>query len=238
MVRMTALNFVSAGILQCPEGAVKEIWRANRLWTIDVCCNSTLFNARPKTSWKSCQSSWRNWRSRPSTRQVGRLQIVNSKLTIGQKSLDNMNIVHNNVIVYATYFHLCQYWYSHYGFRFSRTEHMISFVSLVMVITNDDADAVVVDDDDDDDDSSYHLKHTMVTTSVHRCLLVRGIFWAHSCFLRWVSIASQKTTNIQNVTIFVETILILLLLPPLPTPMLYAIWSFESMGVSGLTPSN
>ena len=98
-------------------------------------CNSTLFNARPKTSWKSCQSSWRNWRSRPSTRQVGRLQIVNSKLTIGQKSLDNMNIVHNNVIVYATYFHLCQYWYSHYGFRFSRTEHMISFVSLVMVMT-------------------------------------------------------------------------------------------------------
>ena len=135
MVRMTALNFVSAGILQCPEGAVKEIWRANRHWTIDVCCNSTLFNARPKTSWKSCQSSWRNWRSRPSTRQVGRLQIVNSKLTIGQKSLDNMNIVHNNVIVYATYFHLCQYWYSHYGFRFSRTEHMISFVSLVMVMT-------------------------------------------------------------------------------------------------------
>ena len=92
MVRMTALNFVSAGILQCPEGAVKEIWRANRLWTIDVCCNSTLFNARPKTSWKSCQSSWRNWRSRPSTRQVGRLQIVNSKLTIGQKSLDNMSL--------------------------------------------------------------------------------------------------------------------------------------------------
>ena len=58
---------------------------------------------------------------------------------------------------------------------------MISFVRLVMVMTNDDADAVV---DDDDDDSSYHLKHTMVTTSVHRCLLVRGIFWAHSCFLR------------------------------------------------------
>ena len=60
---------------------------------------------------------------------------------------------------------------------------MISFVSLVMVMTNDDADAVV-DDDDDDDDGSYHLKYTMVTTSVHRCLLVRGIFWAHSCFLR------------------------------------------------------
>ena len=58
---------------------------------------------------------------------------------------------------------------------------MISFVSLVMVMTNDDADAVV---DDDDDDSLYHLKYTMVTTSVHRCLLVRGIFWAHSCFLR------------------------------------------------------
>ena len=58
---------------------------------------------------------------------------------------------------------------------------MISFVSLVMVMTNDDADAVV---DDDDDDGSYHLKYTMVTTSVHRCLLVRGIFWAHSCFLR------------------------------------------------------
>ena len=58
-------------------------------------CNSTLFNARPKTSWKSCQSSWRNWRSRPSTRQVGRLQIVNSKLTIDQKSWDKMNIVHN-----------------------------------------------------------------------------------------------------------------------------------------------
>ena len=126
-------------------------------------------------------------------------------------------------------------WYSHYGFPFTRTRHMISFVSLVMVMTNDDADAVV--DDDDDDDGSYHLKYTMVTTSVHRCLLVRGIFWAHSCFLRWVSIASQKPTNLQNVTIFVETNLILLLLPPLP-PMLYAIWSFESMGVSGLTPSN
>ena len=55
-------------------------------------CNSTLFNARPKTSWKSCQSSWRNWRSRPSTRQVGRLQNGNSKLAIGQKSLDNMSL--------------------------------------------------------------------------------------------------------------------------------------------------
>ena len=61
---------------------------------------------------------------------------------------------------------------------------MLSFVSLVMVMTNDDTDAVVDDYDDDDDDCSYHLKHTMVTTSVHRCLLVRGIFWAHSCFLR------------------------------------------------------
>ena len=61
---------------------------------------------------------------------------------------------------------------------------MISFVSLVMVMANDDADAVVDDDDDDDDDGSYHLKYTMVTTSVHRCLLVGGIFWAHSCFLR------------------------------------------------------
>ena len=122
-------------------------------------------------------------------------------------------------------------WYSHYGFPFTRTRHMISFVSLVMVMTNDDAD-VVVDDYDDDDDCSYHLKHTMVTTSVHRCLLVRGIFWAHSCFLRWVSIASQKTTNIQNVTIFVETILILLLLPPLPPPCfmrsgLLKVWEYQ-----------
>ena len=31
-------------------------------------------------------------------------------------------------------------------------------------------------------------------------------------------IASQKPTNLQNVTIFVETNLILLLLPPLPPP--------------------
>ena len=105
---------------------------------------------------------------------------------------------------------------------------MISFVSLVMVITNDDADAVV---DDGDDDGSYHLKYTMVTTSVHRCLLVRGIFWAHSCFLRWVSIASQKPTNLQNVTIFVETNLILLLLPPLPPHALcdLVFWKYGSI---------